>query len=161
MKTSKGWFFEGGVGCVELSCGHFYKIICISFLFIFSSYTVQTEWHVPRPFFTPVREHWLEWKIAQWVHHEGSIQWLVAPWADALPWSYISLLPFNDALNIFVFKIKSESNTLIRIDLRWITYQAGTLSLFHACTLIKQLNENKGTCKHHLQSLNISTEWNQ
>ena len=24
-------------------------------------------------FVTPVMEHWLERKIAQWVHHEGSI----------------------------------------------------------------------------------------
>ena len=25
-------------------------------------------------FVTPVMEHWLERQIAQWVHHEGSIQ---------------------------------------------------------------------------------------
>ena len=42
-------------------------------------------------FVTPVMEHWLEWEMAKWVHHEGSIQWPITPWADALPWSYISL----------------------------------------------------------------------
>ena len=30
-------------------------------------------------FVTPVVEHWLEWEIAQWVHHEGSIRWPIAP----------------------------------------------------------------------------------
>ena len=32
----------------------------------------------------PVVEHWLEQKIAQWVHHEESIWWPIAPWANAL-----------------------------------------------------------------------------
>ena len=40
-------------------------------------------------FVTPVVEHWLKRKIAQWFHNEGLIQWPIAPWADALPWSYI------------------------------------------------------------------------
>ena len=31
-----------------------------------------------------VMKHWLEWEIAQWVHHEGSIQQPIALWADAL-----------------------------------------------------------------------------
>ena len=35
-------------------------------------------------FVTPVMEHWLEWEIAQWVHHEGSIRRPIAPWANAL-----------------------------------------------------------------------------
>ena len=35
---------------------------------------------------TPVMEHWLERKIAQWVYYKGSFQWPIAPWADALPW---------------------------------------------------------------------------
>ena len=30
-------------------------------------------------FVTPVMEHWLEQEIAQWVHHEGSIQQPIAP----------------------------------------------------------------------------------
>ena len=30
-------------------------------------------------FVTPVVEHWLEREIAQWVHHEGSIQRPIAP----------------------------------------------------------------------------------
>ena len=32
-------------------------------------------------FVTPVVEHWLEREIAQWVHHEGSIQRPTAPCA--------------------------------------------------------------------------------
>ena len=33
---------------------------------------------------TPVVEHWLDRKIAQWVHQEWSMQWPIAPWANAL-----------------------------------------------------------------------------
>ena len=33
---------------------------------------------------TPVVELWLEQEIAQWVHHEGSIWWSIAPWANTL-----------------------------------------------------------------------------
>ena len=33
----------------------------------------------------PVVEHWLERKIAQWVHYEGSIQQPIVPRADTLP----------------------------------------------------------------------------
>ena len=40
---------------------------------------------------TSIVDHWLEWEIAEWFHREGSIQQLIKPWADALPWSYISL----------------------------------------------------------------------
>ena len=36
-------------------------------------------------------EHWLEREIVQWVHHEGSIRRPIAPWANALPLSYMSL----------------------------------------------------------------------
>ena len=35
-------------------------------------------------FVTPVMEHWLEKEIAQQVHHEGSILWPIAPWANTL-----------------------------------------------------------------------------
>ena len=35
-------------------------------------------------FVTPVVEHWLERENAQWVHHEGSIRRLIAPWVNAL-----------------------------------------------------------------------------
>ena len=40
-------------------------------------------------FVTPVVEHWLEREIAQWVHHEGSIQRPIALWVNVLPQSYI------------------------------------------------------------------------
>ena len=32
-------------------------------------------------FVTPIVEHWLEWEIPQWFHHEGSIRRPIAPWA--------------------------------------------------------------------------------
>ena len=35
-------------------------------------------------FVTPVMEHWLEWEISQWVHHEGSIWRHITPWLNAL-----------------------------------------------------------------------------
>ena len=28
------------------------------------------------------RKHWLEWEIAQWVHHQRSIPWPIAPWLN-------------------------------------------------------------------------------
>ena len=43
---------------------------------------------------TPVMEHWLEWEIAQWVNHEGSIQRLIAPWANALT-TELHLAPYT------------------------------------------------------------------
>ena len=46
-------------------------------------------------FVTPVVEHWLEREIAQWVQpNEGSIRRPIAPWANALPLSYVPLLGF-------------------------------------------------------------------
>ena len=42
-------------------------------------------------FVTPIMEHWLEWELAQWVHHEGLIWRPITSWADDLLWSYISL----------------------------------------------------------------------
>ena len=46
-------------------------------------------------FVAPVVEHWLEQEITQWVHHEGLIQQPIAPSADALTWTYISLPIFK------------------------------------------------------------------
>ena len=43
---------------------------------------------------TPVREHWLEQEIAQWVHHEGSIQQLISPRANALT-TELHLAPYT------------------------------------------------------------------
>ena len=41
---------------------------------------------------TPVVEHWMEQETARWVYHEVSIRRPIAPWANALPLSYV-LLP--------------------------------------------------------------------
>ena len=41
-------------------------------------------------FVTQVVEHWLEREISQWVHHEGSIERPITPWADSLPRIYRS-----------------------------------------------------------------------
>ena len=35
-------------------------------------------------FVTPVMEYWLGQETAQWVHHEGSVWWPIAPWPNAL-----------------------------------------------------------------------------
>ena len=40
-------------------------------------------------FVTPVMKHWLEREIAQCINYEGSIQWPIAQWVDALPWNYV------------------------------------------------------------------------
>ena len=45
-----------------------------------------------------VMEHWLEREIAQWIKHDRSTWRPTAPWAEALPQSYIFLkLIFHDA----------------------------------------------------------------
>ena len=41
-------------------------------------------------------------EIAQWVHHEGSIRRPIAPWTDALKWSYISFQNTTDYKQIFI-----------------------------------------------------------
>ena len=67
-------------------------------------------------FVTPVVEHWLEQGIAQWVHHEGSIQWPIAPWVNTTMELYLTLrtemdgrkegnVLFNDTLNIFYLRL--------------------------------------------------------
>ena len=51
----------------------------------FSAWTYPTDRIAQTTaFVTPVVEHWLEWEIAQWVHHEGSIRQPIAPWANTL-----------------------------------------------------------------------------
>ena len=35
-------------------------------------------------FVIPVVQHWQEWEIAQWVHHEGLIRRPIAPMANTL-----------------------------------------------------------------------------
>ena len=49
---------------------------------------------------TPVVKHWLVREIAQWVLHEGSIRRSIAPWANALPQSYISLEQCINSKNV-------------------------------------------------------------
>ena len=67
-------------------------------------------------FVTPVVEHWLEREIAQWIHHDRSIWWPIAPWANALT-TELHLTPhntnrkrkrnvlFNDALSTFYLRL--------------------------------------------------------
>ena len=47
-------------------------------------------------------------EIAQWVHHEGSIRRPIAPIADALSRSYISLLQTMDGVNLCVARTSSD-----------------------------------------------------
>ena len=47
--------------------------------------------------YRPVMDHWLEWDIAQWVYHEGSIQRPIAPWANALT-TELHLSPINSSV---------------------------------------------------------------
>ena len=62
---------------------------------------------------------WLEWQIAQWVHHEGLIQQPIAQWANALNME-LHFTPYairkegnvllNDALNIFYLRLYGVSH---------------------------------------------------
>ena len=56
-------------------------------------------------FVTPVMEHWLEQEITQWVHHEGSIRWPIAPWANALSIQIVEMEQFTSS---FLWKYKTS-----------------------------------------------------
>ena len=50
----------------------------------------------------PTLEHWLELEIAQWVHHEGSIQQPITPWANALSMElHLAPLKYGTTLEFF------------------------------------------------------------
>ena len=59
-------------------------------------------------FVTPVVEHWLEREIAQWVHHEGSIPWPIAPWVNALTTELHLLSQIKDPLPLIIGKSSHE-----------------------------------------------------
>ena len=50
-------------------------------LFLISSIISQRGQYIPQPLLPRL---WLKREIAQWVHHEGSIWWPIAPVANAL-----------------------------------------------------------------------------
>ena len=54
-------------------------------------------------FVTPVMEHWLEWEIAQWVHHEGLIRRPIAPWANACT-TELHLAPMFREVHLLTFE---------------------------------------------------------
>ena len=62
-------------------------------------------------FVTPVVENWLERELAQWVHHEGSTRWPIAPWANALT-TELHFAPFNmdTLLKLMIVYIPSWKN---------------------------------------------------
>ena len=85
----------------ETCCRHIRLLFPISSKGSFICTIPQTGQHIPRLFFTPVVEHWLEQEIAQWVHpmkdrsddplhHERTL----------LPGSYISLLTLQMPISI-------------------------------------------------------------
>ena len=67
-------------------------------------------------FVTPVIEHWLEWGITQWVHHDGLNWHPITPWMDVLPWSYI-LLPYLKKTPSYQYSFNYRYNTLILVTL--------------------------------------------
>ena len=74
-------------------------------------------------FVIPVMEHWLEWEIAQWVHHEGLIWWSIAPWAD----TYHTLFVLVCTCENIHWKHKQEIAYCIHQQ-KLIVYQLSVLS---------------------------------
>ena len=102
-------------------------------------------------FVTPVVEHWQEREIAQWVHpHEGSIRRPTAPWANALPLSYI-LLPLitwrrggRSSSTVFVFSSFSDTSfTQVISDV----FARARLGL--QVVLLSVLKQHACTCNWH------------
>ena len=60
-------------------------------------------------FVTPVVGHWLKREIAQWVHHEGSIQRPIAPRANALT-TELHLAPF---INLLASLSNTSQHTIV------------------------------------------------
>ena len=70
---------------LQHSCANEYERIC------FMDNPIDRIVHTTT-FITPAVEHWLEWEIAQWVHHERSIWRPITLWMDALLHSYVLFL---------------------------------------------------------------------
>ena len=71
-------------------------------------------------FVTPVVEHWLEWEIAQWVHHEGSSDDPSQNERTLLPRSYISLLSrTEEPLQQLALDAHVKHSDLTWPDLTW------------------------------------------
>ena len=92
-----------------------------------------------RCFVTPVVEHWLEQDLAQWVHHEGSIRWLIAPWAIALTTEIGKFLTSD--VSVGIWNIRNWITKLINSNL-WTPAM---------CTALVQLVSNCIT--------NVSSLW--
>ena len=61
------------------SCGHMgYSFWLAAWVLLYAPSTERIAHTMT--FVTPIVEHWLEWEIAPWVHHEGSIRRPIAPW---------------------------------------------------------------------------------
>ena len=66
-----------------------------------------------------VMGNWLEWETAQSGHHEGLIPWSIAPWLDALPQSYISLLSVTGNLFKWHFACKMFKFYRLHLKEKW------------------------------------------
>ena len=56
--------------------------------------------------------HWLEREIDQWVHHEGSIQQLITPLANALT-TELHLAPKSDSIHATKVKSSTQNNSIL------------------------------------------------
>ena len=70
-------------------------------------------------------EHWLEREIAQFFHHEGSIRWSIAPWANGLTTEllhapYLWGLPLSNAWGLLLTNAWSMRTTSLK-RLRTVT----------------------------------------
>ena len=67
-----------------------------------------------------VIKHWLERKIAQWVHHEGLIQRSIAPRVGVLPQSYISLPGKKEWKKINICDIMTVGSASVYVIKYWL-----------------------------------------
>ena len=97
-------------------------------------------------FVIPVIGHWLEWEIAQWVHHKGSIWQPIIPWVNALT-SELHLAPVEVRLSTkrngtYIIGI-SQWKILIQMN-EWMFNRKTTSAILCETTVLVYIN----TCMH-------------
>ena len=88
---------------------------------------------------TPVMKHWLEWELAQWVHHEGSIRQPIAPRSFTVN-DYDLLLSWVKSSLVLVWDwSRSVSHFHWKLELKYFQY--GLTIIKNVLSIIKSISK--------------------